>query len=131
MTAPSITNNVVELVNRAEQLAPRDFEAFLANILSINAKRKARGLSVEESQLLKNINQPFSPAKMKRFLALDEKRRQETLSSEEHRELLRLVRQLEKFDAQRLQWLGQLAILRNTSLHELMVQLGLYSKTDD
>ncbi|MEO6759749.1 MAG: STAS/SEC14 domain-containing protein, partial [Saprospiraceae bacterium] len=101
-------------------------EEFVTSILALNARRKSKGLLPEESLLLKQINKEFSPKKMGRFLLLDEKRRQENLSPEEHRELLVLVRQLEKQDAQKLNWIGQLAILRKVSLDALLKQLGLY-----
>ena len=131
MTAISPTGNVNELLDRAEQLAPGDFDAFFANILSIHAKRRAKNLSTDETQLLQNINREFPTVKMERFLVLDEQRRQSALSPDEHRELLRLVRQLERFDAQRLQWVGQLAILRNVPLVTLMNDLGIYKRAND
>ncbi len=76
--------------------------------------------------MLKKINMEFSPNKMERFLLLDEKRQQETLTQDEHRELLSLVRQLEKYDAEKLQLVGQLALLRGVPFDALLEQLGLY-----
>jgi hypothetical protein len=131
MAAITVTGNISELLHRVEQLAPREFEDFFDNILSINAKRRAKNLSLEETLLLQKINREFPTVKTERYLWLEDRRRQATLSPEEHRELLGLGRQLDRFDAQRLQWLGQLAILRNLPLRELMKQLGLLSKTDD
>ncbi len=119
---------VSELVQRTEQLPLRDFEAFFSNILSQNARRKAPGLSHAESVLLTNINREFPPKKLERFFLLDNKRRDETISTEEHRELLRLVRQLERHDAERMQWLGELSLLRKVPLDDLMTQLGLLPK---
>lgn len=117
---------VGQLVHEAEQLQPGEFEQFVVRILALNASRIADGLSPEESLLLKNINKEFSSKKMERFLLLDEKRLQETLSPEEHRELLQLARQLEKYDARKLQWIGQLALLRKIPFDSLLKQLGLY-----
>jgi hypothetical protein len=94
--------------------------------LALNARRKSKGLPLEESLLLKKINKEFPPKKMEQFLKLDEKRRQEILTQEEHRDLLALVRQLEKYDAEKLQLVGQLALLRNVPFDAQLKQLGLY-----
>jgi hypothetical protein len=122
----SNTSAVGQLLHAAEQLRPGEFEQFVVRILALNASRKSDGLSPEESSLLKNINKEFASKKMERFLFLDEKRRQENLTAGEHRELLALVQQLEKYDAQKLQWVGQLALLRKVPFDSLMKQLGLY-----
>lgn len=122
----SSSSAVGVLLHQAEQLHSGEFEQFVSGILAINARRKSIGLSPDESLLLKKINTEFSPKKMERFLLLDEKRRQEILTSEEHSELLTLVRQLEKYDAQKLQLVGQLAILRKIPFDVLLKQLGLY-----
>ena len=96
----SNTSAVGQLLQEAEQLRPGEFEQFVVRILALNASRKSNGLSSEESVLLQNINKEFASKKMERFLTLDEKRRQEILTTGEHRELLALVQQLEKYDAQ-------------------------------
>lgn len=127
MTSQSaISSAVGQLIHQAEQLHPGEFDLFVLNILALNARRKSEGLPQEESVLLKKINKEFSQKKMERFLLLDEKRQQEALTAEEHRELLSLVRQLEKYDAQKLHLAGQLALLRKVSLDAILKQLGLY-----
>ena len=125
MVTPS-TSKVGQLLHQVEQLGPVEFEQFVMRILALNAGRKPRGAPLEESLLLKKINAEFPSKKMKRFLLLDEKRQQETLTAEEHKELLLLVRQLEKYDAKKLQWIGQLALLRKVPFEVLLKQLGLY-----
>ena len=127
VTQPLSTQpTVVQLLRQAEQLQPSDFQQLVAGILTLHARRKPNGPPVEEAALLKQINASFSTKKMERFLDLDEKRRQQLLTPEEHGELLALVRQLEKFDSRRLQWVAQLALLRKTSLAPVVRQLGLY-----
>lgn len=122
----STPSTVGELLDQAEQLRPGEFEQLVMSILALNARRKSNRLPYEESSLLKKINTEFAPKKMERFLLLDEKRRQETLTPKEHSELLTLVRQLEKYDAQKLQLVGQLALLRKVPFDTLLKQLGLY-----
>jgi hypothetical protein len=127
MTAQHASSSTVgQLIHQAEQLRPTEFEQFLLSILALNARRKSKGLPLEESLLLKKINKEFPPKKMEQFLKLDEKRRQEILTQEEHRDLLALVRQLEKYDAEKLQLVGQLALLRNVPFDAQLKQLGLY-----
>ena len=122
----SVPPAIGQLLHQAEQLHPGEFDQFVLRVLALNARRKSKGLPLEESQLLKKINAEFPAKKMERFLLLDEKRRQETLTPDEHQELLNLVRQLERYDARKLQWVGQLALLRKVPFDALLKQLGLY-----
>ncbi len=127
MVAQTLTPPIVgQLLQQAEQLRPSEFEQFLASVLALNARRKFNGLPAEEALLLKKINKEFSAKKMARFLSLDENRRQGIFTPEEHKEFLNLVRQLEKYDAQKMKWIGELALLRKVSLDSLLKQLGLY-----
>jgi len=130
MAVSSHDDNIEELLDRAEHLAPGDFDAFFANMLSIHARRKANSISADEYEILQKINREFPAARLNRFYELDESRKQGALSAVEHRELLKLVKQLEKFDAQRLEWVGQLAILRNVPFAQQMEDLGLIKKSD-
>ncbi len=122
MTAISI--GVSELLQKAEQLPPTEFETFFSSMLKINAGRKADSLSEGELELLEKINQPFSATKWARFQLLEEKRSLRTLSPDEHGELLELVKQVEKFDLNRMESVAQLAILRKVPLGDLMQSLG-------
>lgn len=126
VTQSSVASQVGQLLHQAEQLQPVEFEQFISGILAISARRKSAGLPPDESLLLKEINTEFAPKKMKRFTLLDQKRQQETLTPEEHKELLSLVRQLEKYDARKLLLVGQLAMLRKVPFDVLLKQLGLY-----
>jgi len=117
---------VNQLLHEADRLQPGEFEKFLVKVLALNTSRNAQGLTPEESELLKKINKEFPTKKMERFLLLDEKCRQESLAPAEHKELLVLIRQLERYDAQKLQLVGQLALLRNVPFDALLKDLGLY-----
>jgi hypothetical protein len=113
------------LLNSVEQLSTPELENFVAAVLSIQAKRRAPSLPKEESILLQKINQGLPVATQQRFDDLNEKRRDETLTDEEHQELLALIEQIEESDVERVKYLGQLAQLRHISLPVLMKQLGL------
>lgn len=60
-----------------------------------------------------------------RFDLLTAKRSAETLTSEEYDELLALSDEIELRDAQRVEYLAELAQLRNISLRSLMQQLDI------
>jgi hypothetical protein len=57
---------------------------------------------------------------------LSAKMRSQTITPEEHQDLLKLIDIVEKADGDRLQHLIQLSQLRNISLAELMEQLQIY-----
>lgn len=60
-----------------------------------------------------------------RYDQLTAKRRSNTITPEELRELLNLIDQIEHSDAERIQKLAQLAHLRKISLTALMNELGI------
>lgn len=55
--------------------------------------------------------------------------RSQTITPEEHQDLLQLIDIVEKVDGDRLQNLIQLSHLRNISLAELMEQLQIYPQS--
>ncbi len=61
----------------------------------------------------------------KRYDELTAKRRSDTITPEELQELLDLIDRIEHSDAERMQYLAQLAHLRQTSLTALMNELGI------
>ena len=60
-----------------------------------------------------------------RYDVLSAKRRAETLTSEEHQELLTLIDRVEQADAERARALTDLAQLRKISVPALMAALGI------
>ncbi len=84
-----------------------------------------KGLPPAEAVLLERINEGLPPATWERYHALKEKRHTETFTPEEHAELIRLVNEVEIWNARRLKWVAELAKLRGTSFPELVKQLGL------
>ena len=83
-------------------------------------------LPPRETELLAKINQSLPEWDARRYQALMGKRRAETLTPEEHRELLRLTDAAEIIQAERIQHLTELARIRATTLDALMEELGLY-----
>ena len=58
-----------------------------------------------------------------RYQTLAEKMNTNQISSEEHKEMISLSDQFEQMDAQRLEWLIELAALKNVSLEEVLREL--------
>ncbi|MEE8522292.1 MAG: STAS/SEC14 domain-containing protein [Thermoanaerobaculia bacterium] len=114
-----------QLLDAVDQLDPADLKPFVSRIVARAAQRVAPSLSESETPLLQKINRGFSPASDQRCRELVSKRRAETLSSEEHAELLELMDEVEKWQAERVRHLIDLAAIRGNSLSELMDELGI------
>lgn len=114
-----------ELLKRAEQLSLPELDHFVMQVITLRARRKSPSLPKDEAKLLLKINQRLPPNAQKRYDELVAKRKAETLAPDEHRELLRLIDQIEKSDAERIKYMVDLACLRGTSLAALMKDLGV------
>ncbi len=115
------------LLGSVEQLDTNDLEYFAEQVLAIRARRRAPSLPHAESELLQKINQGLLPEVQQRFNDLTKKRRAETLTTDEHRELLELIDQIEQNDVQRIEHLAKLAQMRNIPIRTLIQQLGIHS----
>ena len=114
-----------ELLKAVGQLSQPELEQFVLQVIALRARRKAPSLPRAESELLLKINQGASPDVQKRYGKLIAKRRAETLTPDEYDELLRLTEQTEALEARRVEYLAELARLRNTTLAALMKDLGI------
>lgn len=85
----------------------------------------ARSISHTETQLLQKINQSVSDATWRRYRHLIMLRRQERLSEKEYEELLQISDAIEKYHAQRMESLVELATLRGQPLDQVMNDLGI------
>ncbi|MBD2553402.1 hypothetical protein H6G51_08950 [Limnothrix sp. FACHB-708] len=88
-------------------------------------KKRPVILSADESRLLLAINQAISVELQERYHYLLIQRDANALTSEEYSELITLGDRIENLEAERLGNLLQLAQLRQTSLDQLMIDLGL------
>jgi CBS domain containing-hemolysin-like protein len=114
-----------ELLKGVAQLEARELEHFVARVLAIRAQRLAPSLIKEEAELLERIGHGLSPADQERYRELMAKRQAETLSPEEHAELLEWTGRIEQADAERVRALSSLAQLRGVSVEEVMTDLGI------
>lgn len=114
-----------KLLDAMLQMPQRELEQFVAKAFSLKARERTSALSEREAELLFKINKGLPPATQRRLNELIDKRRSETISTKELRELKKLTDQIEKSDAKRLELLTELAHLRNIPLRKLIKQLGL------
>lgn len=114
-----------ELLRAVEQIPEQDLETFVAQVLALRAQRAAPHLGVDESALLVRINTTLSQPLQQRYDVLVAKRRADTLTPSEQRELIELTDQIEQQDAERLEALTELAQIRQTSVTQLMQTLGI------
>jgi hypothetical protein len=114
-----------DLLKATEQLDAAELQQFVADVLGLRARRQAPRLSATESELLLIVNRGLPEPIGLRYRELIAKRRQQTLTPEEHDELLRLTDQVEQLEADRLAALSALAQVRQTTLAALIADLGL------
>ena len=114
-----------ELLQGVDQLSLPELEHFVMQAIALLAQRKSPSLTKDEAELLIKINQGLPLDIQQRYDELVAKRKAEALTPDEHQELLRLVGQIEKSDAERARHLTKLARLRSTSLTAVMEDLGI------
>jgi hypothetical protein len=120
-----------ELLKAVERLSPPDLEQFVSEVLDLRARRIAPTLPPDEGELLAQISQgSLPPDQHRRYHELRRKLRAETISEEEHAELLRLSDEAEMRNARRIEALGRLAQLRRKSFPEVMDELGIKPCTE-
>lgn len=122
MTTIQITSQVStdQLLSSVANLPETDLDQFVAKVLAIRAKLKAPSAPEQEAQLLTQINQGLAAQDQARFVELDQKRYDETLTELEHQELLNLIEQMEQLNVVRMRSLSKLALLRQVSLTTVM-----------
>ena len=84
-----------------------------------------------QAALILKQRRGIPPTAQQRYSELNAKLLDETLSQEEHEELLRLVDSIEQADTERLKYLLELAQLSNTTLDAVMDQLGIRRSVND
>lgn len=121
----SVNIDLESLLDGVAQLDLDELERFAIEVNHLVAQRKAPSLPKRQSELLQQINKGLPLALRERYEELNEKLLDETLSPVEHEELSALIDEIERFDAERLKHLIELALLRNLTLDQLMAQLGI------
>ncbi len=115
-----------QLLTGVAQLDTPDLEQLLIQIQQVLAHRQNSSLPAIELELLQKINQALPEEIQQKYNDLSAKMRSQTITPEEHQDLLKLIDIVEKADGDRLQHLIQLSQLRNILLTELMQQLQIH-----
>ena len=118
------------LIEAVEQLEDDELSNFVKEVLHVRARRFAPVLNHQESELFQEINQWLTEEETQRRDKLLEKLDVETLTESEYKELLQLNDKVESLNVRRLEALVQLAVLRQTTLDQLMNDLGLNTLSD-
>jgi len=84
---PTIQIEEEQLLDAMLQMPQRELEQFVAKAFSLKARERTHALSEREAELLFKINQGLPPATQRRLNELIDKRRAETISAKELREL--------------------------------------------
>lgn len=124
MTATHLTPALI--LRELGKLNVTDMEGVLHKLQMLAATKKG-ALKADEAKLLEAINETLPADQRTAYRRLSTKRKNESLTVGEHRELLRLSDEVEMLHARRMQSLVKLAALRKMPLLELMEQLGLES----
>jgi hypothetical protein len=122
---PTIQIETEQLLNAALQMPRPELERFVAKLFALKAREETPNLSAEETKLLLKINHDLPPAARNRMNELIDRRQAGLITPAELEELIRLTDQSEEIGVERLKCLIELAALRNTTLDELMQQLGI------
>ena len=117
--------DVDEMLKGVAQLKPDELEQIVNKLLALQAQQRAVSLSKTETDLLQQINQGLPPPMRLRYDELTVKLHEETITSTEQEEFLRLTDLIEQTDVERLRALIALAQLRRMSVDTLMDQLGI------
>ncbi len=122
----NIQPTVAELVNNISRLEEKEFEKLVKKLAVLQMQRRGTmTLPAEESELLQNLNRGFAVEKWERLKYLDWKSEFGSLNRLEEEESLRLAEEYESLSVQRLKMLSKLADLRNVSVDELAMELGI------
>lgn len=127
LSQPQQLNQIYQSVS---SLGLSELDQVIKRLIGLRRQRLTTVLSETESDLLRKINS-LAPAEIQmRFDHLLEKRKKETLTDNEYEELLELTKYTENLNVQRLEYILELAKLRNITLDELILQLELKPQLD-
>ena len=118
--APEATK-VKQLLDEASQLSSTAFDQLTNHLIRLKTTRSMRPIG-SESELLNRIQNWAPHDLLNRYRHLGDLRRAETLTSDEHEELLHLVQKVEQLQNERLYRMVELAQLRGIPLQDLVAQ---------
>ncbi len=119
-----MTPELEQQLQQAAEKAGVTPDAYIVRLLQQNLKPTQK-LPDNEVELLQRIDRSLSHIEWQRYSDLLSKRDAQTLTPTEHNELIAISEQIELANAHRIEALGQLSRIRNTSINDLIAELGL------
>lgn len=116
------------ILQSVSQLSKTEVDNLMLRLKKIQYQNHSTVLESNEAELLKKINSGVEEAQLKRYKKLRKKLHLNILTTTEHKEYLELINVIEQYTKQRLEYLIQLAKLRNTTLNILLKQLDIKPK---
>ncbi|MDP5018584.1 STAS/SEC14 domain-containing protein [Anabaena sp. UHCC 0187] len=111
-----------QLFKAVEQLTQPNLEQFLSQIVVLYTHKAAASLVENESQLFVQSHQHMIIDNNEKLI---DKTEVESLTKEEYKALLYLGEQIDRLQAQRIEYMAELAKIHGISLTKLMENLGL------
>jgi hypothetical protein len=103
------------------EMPQKDFEKIVKEATEQRTnEQKRKTISAAEADLLDKINNIFPSAKRRRYNELYAKFKENDLAEGEYEELAELTNEFEILNAQRLEYIGELASLRGQTLEQVM-----------
>jgi len=125
MTVSQIELSPEQLLQAVSRLPPPELDRFIAQAAKLRSPVIGRRLSRRESELLLKVNRGIPTEVQRRYDALIARRQDFALTPAEYDELLKLTDEIEMLDAQRIEYLNELARLRKKPLTIVMDELGI------
>lgn len=121
---PNTKVAVDDVLTGVATLDTAELEDFFQRVAQVLAERKAPHLSHHEAELLLKINIGYPSDMTKRYEYLLAQKKAQTISPAGQQELIDLSDHFEALDTARLQYLIELAQLREVSLDELLKKMN-------
>lgn len=122
LTLPAPLEHQVQQIAQREGVAT---DAYIVQLLQWHLSAAQRALPASEGSLLQQINLGLPPATWQRYHTLVRKLEDETLQPDEQQTLIAITNQIEQANVRRTAALIKLAQIRNTTLDQLIDQLGI------
>jgi hypothetical protein len=114
-----------ELLSGVEQLSTQDLEKFISKLLALRTQKNLKNSSKLELTLVEQIKSKLPDPQQKRYDQLMQKRWEETLTSEEHSELQKMIDIIEEMDLKRAEAIFTLSQIKGVKPEELMKTINI------
>lgn len=126
---PKINIEISDLLQMVQQLKLEDLQYFSQQIEKITAERIKKQQEIKEAELLKKVDLDLTGEDKRRYEELHEYLRNETLTDDQQKELLKLEKKREQLNVKRMMALVELSKIRKVNIEELIISLNLIPLT--